>query len=228
MKADTLADIVARSKARWLKRVIYSPSLPSTPKILAYAISDHLNCVTRDAWPSQKTLACLLGTKCEKTIQRCARQLREAGFIRLDANRPRRGNCRYAPVFIPSDWDKPVRAIGHSKPTGGDSNVRQSLLEIHLESSSTAGGAKRTAGPQRDGRSNLAMRGSIEVRLATALGASGWEVLGRLQAFDPSVVNRLCDDFAEGLVHERELAAARLAAEQVTVGSFRQIQQGGG
>jgi hypothetical protein len=41
------------------------------------------------------------------------------------------------------------------------------------------------------------------------------EILERLAAYDDHVVERLCRAHAEGLLGERELHAARLAAEQL-------------
>src|SRR4051812_449650 len=42
---------VARAKARWLRRIMYGSVATSTEKCFAYAVADHLNCVTLDAWP---------------------------------------------------------------------------------------------------------------------------------------------------------------------------------
>ena len=40
------------------------------------------------------------------------------------------------------------------------------------------------------------------------------EVLARLAAIDDAIVDRLCRAWAKGVLGERDLAAARLAAEQ--------------
>ena len=55
-----LVETVNRMKARWLKRVMYETDVSSTAKCLAYAVSDHLNCVSLDCWPSQARLGQLL------------------------------------------------------------------------------------------------------------------------------------------------------------------------
>jgi hypothetical protein len=124
MLQDRLSDIVNRAKARWLKRAMYSSAIGSTPKTLAFAIADHLNCVTLDAWPSQAKLAGLLGFACDKTIQRCARALVRADLISLSSQAKQTAGHRYAPVFIHSDWDRSARsdrqkpvmsALGHNQ-----------------------------------------------------------------------------------------------------------------
>ena len=72
---EGLVERVGRAKARWLRRVMYETTASSTEKCFAYAVVDHLNCVTLDCWPSQLRLAKLLDFKAEKTLQRAARGL---------------------------------------------------------------------------------------------------------------------------------------------------------
>src|ERR1700694_1287413 len=64
---ETLYKRVPRAKARWLRRVMYGTVATSTEKCFAYAVADHLNCVTLDAWPGQLRLAQFLRFKSIKT-----------------------------------------------------------------------------------------------------------------------------------------------------------------
>jgi hypothetical protein len=53
------------------------------------------------------------------------------------------------------------------------------------------------------------------MQLAAMLGKNGMSILGRLASYDDAIVDRLCRAHAERRLGERELAAARLAAEQM-------------
>jgi hypothetical protein len=210
---ESLYDRVKRATARWHKRVMYDTPATPTQKCFAYAIADHLNCVTLDAWPSQERVANLLGYECVKTVMRAAR-----GLERLEVLRVAGGGvtaCRYAPVFLPSDGDKIVRPVRQQRPRGPDSEVQESLLPIHIKSSSSTKRLSEEgiwAGPSR-GYSRH-QRGEIEMQLIRMLGSDGMEILSRLGAIDDGIVERLCRAHAEGRIGERELAAARLAVEQ--------------
>lgn len=213
MKNETLDDQVKRAKARWLKRVMYQSEATPFQKCLAYAIADHLNCITRDCWPAQLTLCRLLGGVCTRTLQRAGRRLEALGLITI--SRPG-VNMRYAPVFQPGDEDKPVRKDGQIGPGIDDTDVRESFLEIHLTSDSTeavsASARKRSAEGSKYRR---AERGKVEVELAKLLGTDGFEILARLSSINDAAVERLCRAFAYGQLGDRDLMAARLAAEQV-------------
>ncbi len=210
---ETLVERVNRMKARWLKRVMYETAATSTEKCFAYTVADHLNCVTLDCWPGPERLAKCLGCRCTKTPQRAARGLEELGVLTVK----RGGLDRYAPVFLPADEDKAVRAGGQDRPVNPDMDVDESLLGIQLtSSSSTKGLSDGTKGSQRPRLSyDRRQRGAIEIRLASMLGKNGLQILGRLAAFDDGIVDRLCRAHAEGRLGERELFAARLAAEQM-------------
>src|SRR5262245_5857641 len=78
---ESLSDRVGRAKARWLKRVMYESPATSTQKCLAYAVSDHLNCVTLDAWPGLIGLSRRLGFQHVKTLRRAARGLEIHKFL---------------------------------------------------------------------------------------------------------------------------------------------------
>ncbi|MEA2906615.1 MAG: hypothetical protein QOI12_4002 [Alphaproteobacteria bacterium] len=111
--SETLYKRVARAKARWLRRVMYGTVATSTEKCFAYAIAEHLNCVTLDAWPGQARLTQLLGFKSEKTIQRAALGLEGLTVLLIRRSRSR---YRYAPVFLPGDEDKIVSTKGQTSP----------------------------------------------------------------------------------------------------------------
>jgi hypothetical protein len=58
-------------------------------------------------------------------------------------------------------------------------------------------------------------RGAVEIKVAETLGAGGLEMLARFAAIDDAIVERLCRAYASGLLGDREIAAARLAAQQI-------------
>ena len=204
---EALYDRVSRQRARWLKRVMYDDQVTSSQKCLAYAISDHLNCVTLDCWPSQERLAKLLKFESTKTIQRTARGLASAGFIVIRRSNGR-AVYRYAPIFIPSDGDKLVPTGRRPSPLQADNLVRESLLVIQPRPVPTAAVAATT-------RPAMQRRGTYELAIAEMLGSDGMEILSRLSMLDDAHVERLCQAHESGALGPRELAAARLAAQQI-------------
>jgi hypothetical protein len=194
---------------------MYRSDISSTEKCLAYAIFDHLNSVTLDAWPAQETLAQRLGFKAIKTIRRGACALEEVGLITVKYAGGGKARCRYAPIFSVEDFDIVVPAAGHMGPISMDNPVGESSLSIHIKPTSTEAAASesknfgwpKTAFSPRE-------RGLIEVELAKLLGTGGWQVLHGLSSVDDAAVERLCCAFAEGFLSEKDLAAARLAAAQ--------------
>jgi hypothetical protein len=214
LNAEGLVERIGRAKARWLRRVMYETAASSTQKCFAYAIADHLNCVTLDSWPGQLRLAKLLDLKSAKTLQRAARGLERLGVLTLKGGG--RSGYRYAPVFLPTDEDKIILAAGYSRPAVADKNVRESLLVIQPKSSDSTEVAARKGTLQEYGTSyQPRQRGAIELKLAEMLGSNGMEVLGKLGELDDAIVERLCRAYSAGALGERELIAARLAAEQV-------------
>jgi len=194
---------------------MYETAATSAQKCFAYAISDYLNCVTLDAWPAQETLAQRLGHKSTKTILRAARALETMGLITITRSTVGKSRCRYAPILRGDDLDIPVPSNGQSDPKPMDGNVRESFLPIHTISSSmkeAAGGRNRAA--PAIAAFNPRQRGATEPKVAAMLGPNGWDILSRLSALDDAIVDRLCRAYAEGFLGERDLAAARLAAEQ--------------
>lgn len=211
---DCLFERIGRAKARWLRRVMYETSASSTQKCLAYSIADHLNCVTLDCWPSQLRLAKLLDLKSAKTVQRAAQGLEQIGMLTLKGGG--RTGYRYGPVFIPGDEDKIVRTSRRSRPAEPDKNVRESFLVIHPNKSFSTEVAAEEGNQSRHRPSyERAHRGSIEIKIAEMLGSNGIDVLCRLSKVDDAIVERLCRAYSSSLLGERELAAARLAAEQL-------------
>jgi hypothetical protein len=206
---------VARAKARWLRRIMYGTVATSTEKCFAYAVADHLNCVTLDAWPSQLRLAQYLGFKSVKTIQRAAGGLERLEVLVLTW--AGKHQCRYAPKFLPADEDRNVPTAGQTGPRSKDKDVCQSLLLIHINSSDPSKRLSEKSGYGRDSEFQYRRteRGGIEVKIAGMMGDEGMEVLSRLSSIDDSIIERLCRAYAAGALGERELVAARLAAEQV-------------
>lgn len=209
---EPLSERVARAKARWLKRVMYETSATSTEKCFAYLVADHLNCATLDCWPSQARVAKLLGFKCAKTSQRAARGLERLGVLTLKRNGKKGYRC--APVFLPGDEDKIVTTNGRRRRPVPDTDVRESLLLIPLKSSTSTAAAPVETTQSTASTYDPRRRGEIEVKIAAMLGSNGIDVLARLAAVDSTIIDRLCRAYASGSLGTRELAAARLAAQQ--------------
>jgi hypothetical protein len=212
VESEPLIERVNRMKARWLKRVMYETPATSTEKCFGYVVVDHLNGVTLDCWPGLKRIAQLMGCRSVKTPQRAARGLQDLGLLTV-----KRGKLdRYAPVFLPGDEDRLVRADGHPRSAMPDKDVDESLLGIHPMSSSSRGLPDdrkiRESEPPAYSRSQ---RGALEMRLASMLGKDGFDILARLARLDDAIVDRLCRALAEGRLGERELFAARLAVDQM-------------
>ncbi len=210
---ETLYKRVARAKARWLKRVMYGTVATSTEKCFAYAVAEHLNCVTLDAWPGQARLAQLLGFKSAKTIQRAARALDQLSVLEVKCCG--RSLFRYAPVFLSADEDENVLAAGQMGSVTKDTDVRESLLLIHTKSAPMKGESDGRNGHRDEREYRRRERGAIEFKVAAMLGSDGMEVLCRLGHVDDEIVERLCRAYVSGALAERELIAARLAAEQL-------------
>jgi hypothetical protein len=204
---EFLDDRVKRAKHRWLKRVMYDLATTSSEKCLAYLIMDHLNCVSVDSWPSQKRVADQFGWS-TKTVHRVACALERRGHLRV--TRGTRGSHRYAPIFMPEDEDKSGGPARQSCPEASDKNVEESSLGILTNQSSPRTGPQDFVTPKYEAH----QRGRFEAELAKRLGNDGFEILARLSELDDAIVERLCRAHANGQVGERELSAARLAAEQ--------------
>jgi hypothetical protein len=213
-KDQTLYARVGRAKARWLKRVMYHPKPTSTEKRLAFAIADHLNCVTLDSWPGQDTLAYLLGQTSIKTIQRSACGLETLGLLRRSRTSQKGSSHRYAPVFCAEELDIIVGKARQRCPAMPDTNVRQSSSGILLTSVPTAvrdvDGWRAFTAPFR-----RTERGAIEIKVAELLGVNGLDVLAKLASLDDAIIDRLCQAYVDSALGDRDLAAARLAAKHI-------------
>jgi hypothetical protein len=209
-RREPLRKRISRVKARWLRRVMYCEA-KHTEKILAFVIFDHLNCVTLDAWPSQRTIASFLHCS-TKTVTRAADGLERLQLVKI-ARPVERGALRYAPTFAKEDWDIDDPNDGHGRPADMDGSVPQSSSSIHSKSTSI-GGRRRNGSEYPSSKYRPAERGKWEVALATRLGSSGFEVLARLALIDDDIVARLCRAFCDGELELQELEAAKLAAHQ--------------
>jgi hypothetical protein len=205
---ETLTERVSRWKHRWLKRVMFDLRTSSSEKCFAYVVVDHLNCVTLDCWPSQILVADKFGWS-TKTVHRVSLALDRHSHLRITRNT--HGSYRYAPLFKPDDVDKSGDASGQRCPAIPDRNVDQSSLGILINQSSPITPAVNVI----SSRYEMSRRGLYERELAQRLGNNGFEVLDRLSEFDDAIVERLCRAHADGELGERELLAARLAAEQM-------------
>jgi Helix-turn-helix domain len=211
-KPETLHRQVSRMKARWLQRVMYSTAIPSA-KVFGFVIFDCLNCVTLDAWPAQRTFAERM--RCStKTVQRSADGLEDLGFVRVARSRLRDVNHRYAPVFLSEDSNAAVHSGGRGRLRTVDLDVHESSSSIHLESFPSRS-REQSDRLKRISNYRRAERGRWERELIRALGSNGSETLERLSRIDDAIVDRLCRGFCDGLIGEREIEAARLAAYQL-------------
>lgn len=214
---SSLLEQVNRKKARWLKRVMYETRASSTAKCFAYAVFEHLNCVTMDCWPAQERIARLLNRKCTKTAQRAAKQLERLGLLIIKRDCP--NHLRYAPIFTSEDDDKNKidAPSGDNRPIDTDKKDKESNLpNLHQESTPAGRASAKTdrfpgSTPEYDPR----LRGGIEIKIAAMLGDDGVAVLQRLGEFDDRSVDRLCRAYAEGSLTKRELSAAVLVVQQL-------------
>jgi hypothetical protein len=167
-----------------------------------------------DCWAAQPTLARDIGHKSIKTVVRSGRSLAKHNLITLKRIKAQPG-LRYAPVLLPEDMDKPVPKNGHRRTKIRDTNDGESFLNIHTKSFSTEEAAEEgTRATHPKPPFNPKERGAIEIKLAEKFGANGLDILVCLAAIDDAIIDRLCLAFVEGALSDRDLAAARLAAEQ--------------
>jgi hypothetical protein len=192
---------------------MYNGSVSSTEKCVAYAVFDHLNCVTLDSWPSQQRLSELLGFDSVKTIQRAAVGLQDKDLLKI--RRVARSSYRYAPIFLAVDEDNIVSNQGHSWLVEADKIVNESTLPTYLTPPPPTAADAANWQSSRPGSANpLMRRGAYEIAVAEELGPDGMAILARLSELDDRHVHRLCHAYAIGALGDRELAAARLAVQQ--------------
>ena len=206
---EPLVERVNRAKARWLKRVMYDSPATVMQKCFAFAVCDHLNCVTLDCWPSFRTVAARF--RCNpRTVERAARGLQKLGLLKFTRTAT---GYRFAPVLL-QGADIPVQQAGHPDPKSTDRSVHESLLD-YLFKPDSKGSAEEAKRPRGANGFRRAHRGSIEIKVAEMLGPDGIEVLSRLAKIDDNIVDLLCNAYVARALTTRELTAARLAAAQV-------------
>jgi len=193
---------------------MFDLAVSSSEKCFAYVVIDRLNCVTLDCWPSQKLIADQFGWSI-KTVHRVSFALKRRGYLHIARNT--HGSYRYAPIFLPEDGDKSGGASRQDCPPASDKNVDESSLAILINLSSPSAGGPRLGKPPMivASRYDRNQRGLYERELARRLGNKGFEILERLADHDDDIVDRLCRAFADGKLGDRELSAARLAADQL-------------
>ena len=209
MKAESLAVSASRAKARWLKRVMFESQATNAQKCFAYIVFDHLNCVTLDCWPNQERIAQLLGKNCTKSAQRAAKGLQALGLLLIRSGSD--GKHHYAPIFLASDWNKNDGTGGQTRPHSQDNNVQESLLSNPPQESTLTTPRLTRADPAYDRR----QRGRWEIALEQRLGQDGLNLLSKIATHDDAAVDRLCRALATNSLTQRDLSAARLAAEQM-------------
>jgi len=210
-----------RLKEQWLYRTMCIGSLLPSYRVIAYFVVDHLNWSTMDSWSGQERLAGLVGTS-TKTIQRSLDAMEKVRLLTVWRRTGSRHPLRTAPNYLPELRDATVPNSGLPGPQGSDTGVHQSFLGILPEPALVGcrGSELPRTGKRRSARMalafNPAQRGRIECQVAHLLG--GFDVLSRLAAIDDQIVTRLCQAHCTGNLHERQIKAAKLAAQQSRAG----------
>jgi hypothetical protein len=203
-------------KFRWLNSVCSDPAVSSTSFRVAYAIADHLNKTTRNAWPSQQRIARRFGCH-QKTVQRAIKELEGLGWLKVRRRRDGLTSNRYeiAWPFGTQDDDKPVETAtndGNSLvqqsdqecPGGGGKNDPQSYSsKLPRIFSRSASEEKRYP--------RFIDRGNYEQQIVARLGTDGHSILNELEDMDPRTVERMCRAQQRGVLTQLDLDAARLA-----------------
>jgi hypothetical protein len=124
-----MADDFTRTKFLWLDQVATDPAVPASAFRFSYIIaSKFLNRQTGDAYPSQETLAKLLGVSTSRAVRYLADHLVSGGHLEVTAAHGRGLTNRYRPVLKTAaepvadsggqdvdDHDNMVTALGGSK-----------------------------------------------------------------------------------------------------------------
>ncbi len=82
----TAARDFARQQFDWLKQVQDDPAISNAGFALAFGICRHVNAQTSKAWPSQATLAALIGADA-RTVRRLAGDLHSRGHLTVEHGR---------------------------------------------------------------------------------------------------------------------------------------------
>jgi hypothetical protein len=195
------------NKMRWLNSVMYDCGVSAMSCCTAYAIADHLNSVSGDAWPSIERIANKLCVS-TKTVRRSIRELERHGLLQVSRPSGRTRTNRYRPNLPPTvndaprgnnRPDNPEQKGGHFRLKKPDRHVSQSYLENLLTSYTK---------PETDeSRTLLRDQGTYELRLTRRLGASGTEMLEQLAFENPRALTALCLAEKRGDLSDRELQA---------------------
>jgi hypothetical protein len=209
-----------RACACWFDRVMRA-GLSGRTLIVGYALKQHFNAVTHDAWPSHQRLSNRYRV-CTKTIHRGMADLAEGKFIVIAHTRRKNQTHRYAPLFICGDWDCSDHRPRQNCPGAKDRTVQQSSLVISSSSTFLTPAMiheitlRDYAMKSKGEPYNRLKRAGLEFEVANRLGNAGGEILDQLHAFDDLCVERLCVAQHYGALTEHLLTAARLAARYLS------------
>jgi hypothetical protein len=119
-------------------------------------------------------------------------------------------------VLLPEDQDNFDVNAGHDCPRVPDKIVDESSLGIPFNTSSPSSDAHEAGRyPVAKSAYQSKQRGLYEKEIADKLGKNGFVILEKLAGLGDHLVERLCRAYANGEFGEREMLAARLAAEQM-------------
>lgn len=175
---------------------------------IAYAIADHLNSVSGEAWPSVARIANKLCVS-TKTVRRCIRELERVGLLKVTRPTGRTRTNRYRTTFPPTVTDVrskgdrpdiPGQKSGQPRPENADMDVTQSYLE-NLPKSYLKPATEEEGIPLRD-------QGTYEMEIIRRLGADGAEILDQLGLENPKALTALCRAQKRANLSDQELKAA--------------------
>jgi Helix-turn-helix domain len=207
-----------REKMQWLNAISLECEVNPTAFRVAYLIADHQNRVTGFAWPSRARLA---GKIClsSRSIQRAVVQLEKLEWLAVDRQRERSNRYRMSwppgrkPSAPPRDAegeDKTVQDERQGCLRGEDKTVRQSYLNKYPKTFSSRLGVGKPGKRFSD-------QGRYESEIIRRFGPEMVEVLQKLNAVDPTTVERLCRMAQDGTLMSSDILSARLAAAQCQV-----------
>ena len=126
-----------RDREMWLIQVLGDRGASPMAKVVATAISIHMNGETRQAWPSHSRLAEMCAAN-KRTIERATKELESRKHLRVS----RKANCanRYEMAKLPAEMHEvPVKMLPptgeNAKGTGenGGRTSEEPLSEPHIE-----------------------------------------------------------------------------------------------
>lgn len=196
-----------RNKMRWLNEINCDFAVSSTAFRIAFVISDFLNSITGDAWPSRRRVAARLNIT-TKTVQRSIAELERCGWLTVKRSKGRRVTNRYQPRWPPGcaaplmeATDKAVPITGHTSPNMGAENVSQSFLKIPL---------RNYLNGNREKKSHFPDRGTFEERIIERFGPNTRMLLEEISCRSPETLDLICRAEQEGTLTSADLNAVRL------------------